>query len=545
MMRISWKKQAMKKIDWKSGLIIVATIISFSLLSPRWTFPIAAFIAPAFLIHLNRDRSLWHSIRLSFLILAAATMIANYKVMPFPLVLFIPVSLQVSLLATIPYVIYERLSRQSNRWTFTLFFPVLQVLLEYANSFFGGGTWGSIAYSQIDNAAFVQLASITGMWGVTFMVYWFSSLLIWALQQNRTEPELRVALGLYGGVTATILIFGVIRINDHSSGKAVRVSGVTGLNNYLLGIIYEDAFSKKIDFDPAALTQTSPELQELNKGLIAFVADPYSARFNKSQFALREFQDSMFTIAGREARAGSKIISFSEALMFTFKPSEEKLIRRGQEFAKENKVTLLLAVASFIPGKIEFGTKYLENKAILIDPFGHIENIFYKNRPVPVVEPSITGDGEIPVYRSLYGKLGISICYDADFPSLIRKAGQQKADILLLPAADWREISPYHANMSRMRAIENGFSILRPVSNASSMACDYTGKVLASRNFFDEGDKVATAYLPVNGRPTPYGLVGDYFPWLCVAVGVAGFFVSKRKEKIPNPTDRRLVVEEI
>jgi apolipoprotein N-acyltransferase len=531
-MRISGKNQIMKRLNWKFWLTVVVAIIAFSLLSPRWTLPLAAFIAPPLLIYLNKERTLWHSIRLTFLVLLTSTLIANYRVMPFPLILFIPVSIQVSLLATIPYVIYERLSRRSGSWSFTLFFPALQVLLEYVNSFFGGGSWGSIAYSQIDNAALVQVVSLTGMWGLTFVIYWFASLVIWSLERQWVDRDLRIAIKLYGGVMTMILIYGVIKMNAPITGKSVRASGVTGLNLYLLGIIYEDAFSKKIDFDPSTLTQTSPELQELNKGLVAFVADPYSPRFNESQLALEKFQDSMFNVAGHEAKAGSKIISFSEGLMFTFKPTEEKLILRGQEFAKENKVTLLLSVASFIPGKIEFGTKYLENKAILIDPFGHVQNIFYKNRPVPVVEPSITGDGEIPVYRSLYGKLGISICYDADFPSLIRKAGQQKVDILLLPAADWKEISPYHANMSRMRAIENGLSILRPVSSASSMACDYNGRILASRNFFDESEKVVTAYLPVKGRPTFYGLTGDYFPWLCLTLGLGGFFVSMKAEKI-------------
>lgn len=508
----------------------IASIFCFSLLSPKWPVAAAAFIAPTILLVLLNQRKPGRAFIIAMAVLTVSNAVANWRVIPFPALLFIPMILQISFVQSVPYVLYSRLSSISGSWLTTLIFPFLQVLVEYATSFFGGGTWGSIAYTQMSFLPFVQVASVTGIWGLTFMIYWFASVAEYAYRHRLSWPTVRRPVTWYSLVLISILGYGTFRLSNSetSNSETVKVAGITGLNLYLLGIIYEDAFGTTVKFDQRQLTQTSPELQELNRGLAAFIADPFSSRFTDSHRAIEKFCDSMFHLAGREARGGAKIISFSEALMFTFKPVEDQLIARGENFARDHKVTLLLTMASFIPGETGFGTTFIENKAIMINPFGQIEHIFFKNKPVPVVEPSIPGNGEVPVYNSLYGKIATSICYDADFPSLIRKAGQQGAGILLLPSGDWKEISPYHADMSRMRAIENGVSVMRPVSGATLMACDQMGRVVARRNFYDDGDKTMSAYLSINGVPTLYSLLGDYFPWACLAAGTIILFYLKR-----------------
>ena len=101
------------------------------------------------------------------------------------------------------------------------------------------------------------------------------------------------------------------------------------------------------------------------------------------------------------------------------------------------------------------------------------------------------------------------------------QVGRKGADILLLPSGDWKEVSPYHAQMAIVRAIENGTSLLRPVSGAVSIACDYHGNIIAQRSYFDDGERVVVAFLPVEGIRTLYSLVGDSFAWICIA-GLAG-----------------------
>lgn len=511
---------------------IIAGIFCFTLLSPKWVVPAAAFVAPGILLYLVTGRKVGRAFIVSWAVLAISNAVANWRVMPFPTLLFIPMIVQISFVQSIPFVLHSWTSRFSDSWATTFIFPIVQVLLEYATSFLGGGTWGSIAYTQISFLPFIQLASITGIWGLTFMIYWFAAIAEYVYRHRSGWPAARRLVLMYSAVVSGILAYGSFRLSasETTAGETVKVAGISGLNLYLLGIIYEDAFGTPIRFDARRLTQTSPELQELNRGLAAFIADPFASRFTRSHRAIENFSDSMFQLAAREARAGAKIISFSEALMFTFKPVEGKLIEKGKHFARDHKVTLLLTMASFIPGETGFGATFIENKAIMIDPSGQVENVFFKNKPVPMVEPSVPGNGKVPVYNSMYGKIATSICYDADFPSLMRQVGVQGAGILLLPSGDWKEISPYHADMSRVRAVENGVSILRPVSGGTLMACDPMGRVVARRNFFDEGDKVVSSYLSVNGMPTLYRHLGDFFPWICLAAGT-GILIHLRRRR--------------
>jgi apolipoprotein N-acyltransferase len=515
-------------------ILALVAILTFSLLSPKWTIPGAAYVAPALLLILLDRYSKVKSFFVGWTVLFLSGLIANYKVMPFPLAFMIFITAQVSLIGAIPFFISRILTQKFNGLLATLIFPSAAVTLEYLNSFFGSGSWGAIGYTQSEHLSIIQLASITGLWGVSFLVYWTNSIFVWSFEQKFEWKQLKTGLTIYAAVLMIVYVFGSLRINPYfqQENKTIRVAGITAWNIHPIITMYKDAFQKEIKVDVESLTQTSPELQELNKALVKFIAKPFDKKFTNTHTALNLFQDSLFKKAEREAKAGAVLISFSEALMFTVKPIEDSLIHKGQRFAKNNRVYLMLALGSFIPGKVEFGTKYIENKALLIGPDGQVLNIFFKNKPVPIVEGSVAGNGILPVTQTAHGRLATSICYDADYPSLMRQASKGKADILILPSGDWKEISPYHANMARMRAIENGFSMLRIVSGATSVACDCYGRVTSSSNFLDDGDNVLLAYLPSTGITTVYAKIGDVFAWLCslfILLAASGILCVRQK----------------
>ena len=58
------------------------------------------------------------------------------------------------------------------------------------------------------------------------------------------------------------------------------------------------------------------------------------------------------------------------------------------------------------------------------------------------------GDGRLPVVPTRDGRVATAICYDADFPEFMRQAGQGSADILIVPANDWKEIKSVHFQMA-------------------------------------------------------------------------------------------------
>src|SRR5438128_9761315 len=75
------------------------------------------------------------------------------------------------------------------------------------------------------------------------------------------------------------------------------------------------------------------------------------------------------------------------------------------------------------------GTIYLgerlpfENKLVLIDPTGRIAMSYVKAHPVMGWEASImrVGHGGIQVLPTADGRIGGAICFDAEFPSYIRR----------------------------------------------------------------------------------------------------------------------------
>ncbi len=61
-----------------------------------------------------------------------------------------------------------------------LYFPAAVVTIEYLMSFPPANSWFSLAYTQYGNLPLMQLFSVTGIWGLSFLIAWFASGLNWA-----------------------------------------------------------------------------------------------------------------------------------------------------------------------------------------------------------------------------------------------------------------------------------------------------------------------------------------------------------------------------
>ena len=502
------------------------TFIAFVMLSPKWTVGLAAWVGPGLMIFAIKGFKPWKAYVVAAVVLFLSSLVSLYKVMPFPGVLFVAMSFWISLQAAMPYWINRILYPRFRGWTSTLIFPSALTALEFVSSFGGSGTWGSIAYTQMSNPYLMQTSSLVGIWGITFIIGWFASIGVWVLGRGLSMGTVRRTIYAFSALCFALLLFGLIKVNRYfgSGHDTVRVAGIAGSNLSLLQAMYEDAYGKRFEVDEEIISQNSPELAELQKGFAAFLEQSENDRYKRTKRKILSHQDSLFTLSAKEAEAGAKIIAWSEALAIVLKADEDILIEKGSKFASHHKIYLLMTLAALHPGKVEFGKKFVENKTIFFGPDGEILNVFFKNKPVPMVEPSVAGDGKVPVIPTPYGNVAISICYDADFPTLMRQLSDQRADILLLPAGDWREVSPYHAQMATVRSIENGVSLLRPVSFAQSIATDRNGRIVAMRNYYDKGQKVLVAHIPVNRVRTVYAVVGDSFAWLTV-VGILYFII--------------------
>lgn len=128
-----------------------------------------------------------------------------------------------------------------------------------------------------------------------------------------------------------------------------------------------------------------------------------------------------------------------------------------------------------------------------------------------------------------YGRLSNVICYDADFPAMMHV----DADIMLVPGGDWPEMGRIHTQMASLRAIENGYALVRQDFNGSSQAFDHQGNVLAQQDTTPGDSAPWIVDVPTRGATTPYRLIGDVFAWLCAAATLAaiGFAVRRARPR--------------
>ena len=108
---------------------------------------------------------------------------------------------------------------------------------------------------------------------------------------------------------------------------------------------------------------------------------------------------------------------------------------------------------------------------------------------------------------------------------MIRQAGAQDVDLLLLPSNDWYAIRDIHPAMATFRAVENGMQIFRQTGNGKSTIIDGRGNVINSIDMYEQGDPdtwggVQMMELPLRSGGTLYARTGDVFG----LVMVLGFF---------------------
>jgi apolipoprotein N-acyltransferase len=344
------------------------------------------------------------------------------------------------------------------------------------------GSFGAQAYTQYGNLAFMQLLSVTGMWGVTFLVGWFASVVNWAWERSFDWPKIWRGLALFAGIMLLVMAYGSARlVFSPAQTGTVRVASLTAV-----------------------------EIGELN----ASESNREAFRRETSDIRHRYFEQTI-----REARAGAKIVLWPEGAGPGFEEDEDALIAQGKEVAVQEGIYLAMPLFTIYqdPNRLE------ENKLIVVDPAGDIvlEHLKYGASMFEGIQP---GDSVLRTFKSPFGTISGVICWDADFPTTVRQAGRNGTDILLVPSNDWREVDPMHTQMAVFRAIENGVSLVRQASNGLSIATDPYGRVLAAMDHFTASEWVMVAQVPTQGVFTVYSAIGDLFGWLAV-VGFVGIVI--------------------
>lgn len=487
-------------------LVLFALLNLFA--SGRWTIAVAAWLASIFglrYLHIYPKRRKYLYFYLVFWLTLS---IAWYGATPiFGPAHFIFMAIT-SLIGFIPFALDSWLApklRQNGRLPFiaTFIFPLAATALEFlGNSSNPIGNFGAVGYSQYGMPALTQITAVTGMSGLAFLVAWFPAVVNWVWENGFEWRRVRAGVIAFIGVLAVVIGYGVIRLAtapEIGSQDSVPV---------------------------ASFTLTEIHIGELNQlleeeGIDAFRQETQSVH------------EQYLTMTETAIDDGAEIILWPELAIAGVAEDVQAVIARGQALAQESGVYVSMPTFIFFPDSDQRD----ENVLYVAGPTGDIviKHVKYGGN---LLEGTLKGDGEIATIETEHGNLSGIICWDTNYPDIVRQVGAQDTNILLSPAKEWEGINPMHAEMAAFRAIENGVSVIRQADEGQSIVVDGYGRTLATGEGLAEDGNYLRVDVPTSSPTTLYPVIGDVVGFLSVVglvvLGAYALIQGKRQRTPPH-----------
>jgi apolipoprotein N-acyltransferase len=351
-------------------------------------------------------------------------------------------------------------------WAAALAFPSAWVALEWALSLGDDGTWGSLAYTQLDFLPVVQIASVTGLFGVSFVVCLAAA---------------GLAIGLHARSRPLLL------------ATACMVLVVVGYGALRLARGAHDDAS--IHVGQAAIAQTDEGVAQVIGG------DPSR---------LAAILDAYGTEVRALATEGASVVVLPEEIAGVRPEDAAHAREQLGAIATASHVTLVAGVRLIDQPKGK-------NVALIFSPSGELRGTYVKEHLVVGLEmPHLLPGGDLLVLDAP-APMGVEICKDMDFPPLTRRYAGTAAGLLLVPAWDFDVDGWMHARMAIMRSIEQGLPLVRSAQNGVLTVSDAFGRVLRETTTGDATVR-QSATVSVGHHGTFYGALGDWFVYSALAI---------------------------
>jgi apolipoprotein N-acyltransferase len=350
----------------------------------------------------------------------------------------------------------------------------------------GGFTWGGLGYTQHGNGLTLPLATVTGVWGVTFVVVLVNALLLEAVAPRGTgRLRWRGAPALVAAALAVVLLPALIPVRG-AAGPAIDVAVVQGSVPRAL------ASDRLLQGDQVALNHI-----DLNRTL---AADP-------PDLAVWP-ENALDADPARDPTLGAAV---SASIRDVGAPT-------------------IVGAISPAPGGALF------NRALLYDGNGRIVDRYTKIHLVPFGEyiplrsalgwtqryrhglPTFTAGTVVHPFDVGGTLVGTPICFENTFPGLFRQFVARGASLVVVTTNDSSYLespaSREHVVMSQLRAVETGRWIVQAAVSGESAVVNAHGQVVRRTGLFEQ--TVLRADVPTSTGETLYVRLGDWFPVACV-----------------------------
>ncbi len=385
------------------------------------------------------------------------------------------------------------------------FFPLLAacgwVALEWLHqtiAFYGlGFPWVMLGYSQWNAPEMLQLASFTGVYGISFLVAFVGASLGWAFAVRGVKD------GVWYMLFAAVVFLGVYIYGHYTLPSQPLDSGKR--HQPLLSL-------------NAAVIQ--PNIDQYKKWSPQYEAEIIQT-LSEMGYSLAG-KDVMLTVWPESAVPGS-LLEESYLTLFEDIASHTdsyQLIGSNVEQSGRQYVGAYL-----MPPDLDALQHYLKIKLV---PFG--EYIPWE-KAVRAVFKDVAVLGELGSFTpGLRGQkpldlsgvlMGVTICYESIYPQLWLSQNRQGAKFFVNITNDawfFNTAAPYqHLAVNVLRAVETGRPVLRAANTGISAVIDPFGCIEKQSGLFTREILQAAVPLPIDGRKNFYTQWGDWFAWLCAA----------------------------
>jgi apolipoprotein N-acyltransferase len=391
-----------------------------------------------------------------------------------------------------------------------LSFPVIWVGLEYLRSFFlTGFPWASLGYSQYRVLPLIQIADITGVYGLSFLVA-LANIAVYQVIKSMAGRERNIRPGRSVAFflllfTAT-MVYGIERMDRPVTGTPVKVSLIQG------------NIDQSVKWDPAFQETTLSIYEKLSR------------RAGSSKPDLVVWPESAVPFFFQENTADSlKIEKLAEALdswMIVGSPAYDN--EEGN--IKYRNSAYLISPRGVVAGRSD---------KIHLVPFGEYVPLA---KMLPFVHKLVVGVGDFSPGEATAplstdkGKIGVLVCFEGIFPELSRDYVREGSRLLVNITNDaWygRSSAPYqHLSMTVFRAVENRVPLIRAANTGISAIINSNGRIISRTPLFREAFLNGTVHM--GSGNTIYDRFGDAFAQGCMALSVIfimAAFIRKNRRK--------------
>lgn len=377
-------------------------------------------------------------------------------------------------------------------WRGILLLPSLWVSLEFLRTYLlSGFPWNLLGYSQYRSPVILQLASMTGIYGVSFLIVLVNATIAFALLQGPRFSLIWRPLLCAGIALLFTLTYGTYRLHKPEEGERFKVAVIQG------------NIEQSLKWDPAR----QREAFEVHKRL-----------------------------TGEAARSSPDLIVWPETALPFYLRAEPNLRGKLQSLANQTGSFLLVGSPDF-EQKGKEGILYF-NSAFLLSPGKVLLEKYDKMHLVPFGEyvplrsllsfigkltvgiGDFSAGKEVKIFSLSRAKFGVTICFEAIFPDLARRFRFEGADFLVNITNDaWfgKSGAPYqHLSTAVARAVENGCYLVRAANTGISAVISPQGRIVWASSLFTEDRLTATILLSKDS--TFYARYGNIFAECCLLV---------------------------